>query len=98
MLKKELRIIIKSDLKFFAKKIKNLKFSRKKINRNRNLGDIEIDILKFKYQFRHLHISYCIFFNHKNIDQIESTTSPRYNNPNINKIKSTIIIWEDQLK
>ncbi len=51
----------KQELKALGLRIRALKFSRKLENRNgRSLLDIEQDLFKDRYDFRHRHIAYCL--------------------------------------
>jgi hypothetical protein len=51
----------KLQLKELSKQIRILKPTRKMKNRNgRELWDIELDLNKARYEFRHLHIAYCL--------------------------------------
>ncbi len=82
MNKKELKQVVKEDLKSKASYIRKLKGSRKMDKREgRQLWEIQTEIDACKYRFRVLHVAYCIFFNHRTLDQIECSTSPRYYRP-----------------
>lgn len=60
MTKKELFGKIKEEQKTRAKKIRELKNSRKQDKRNgRALWRIESEIMSKKWEFRHTHIAYC---------------------------------------
>lgn len=83
---------IKEKQKERATKITALKSSRKLSNRGkRDLSDIQLDIDKLKYEFRHTHIAYCEIRGRKR-EQIEK---PAENNlPNekyISEIKKDIL-------
>lgn len=77
---------IKEKLKVYAVEIRRLKSTRKLKNRGkRNLSDIQLDINKLKYEFRHLHIAYCELRGRKR-EQIEKPSI--YNTPNQRYIDS----------
>lgn len=83
----EMRQIVKSELKKTAKRLHELKGCRKLGKRQgRKLWDIVEEINSLKYEFRHKHIAYCMFFNYKHLGQIESTKSERYEKPSLNRI------------
>lgn len=77
---------IKGKLKNYAVEIRRLKNTRKLKNRGkRDLSDIQIDINRLKYEFRHLHIAYCELRGRKR-EQIENPSI--YNIPNQKYIDS----------
>ncbi len=60
MTRRKLFIVVKSQLRTWAKELKRLKGTRKQDKRDgRELFDIICDIAHIKYMFRHHHISYC---------------------------------------
>jgi len=60
MTKYELLQEVKGQLKEWAIEIRSLKATRKQDKRGgRSLDDIENDIRKLKFKFRHHHIAYC---------------------------------------
>ena len=77
MTRKQLLFKIKNQQKAWAKEISELKPTRKQDKRNgRSLWEIESDIWKAKYKFRHHHIAYCEMRG-RTREQIEC---PRENN------------------
>lgn len=98
MTRKEFRQVIKTELKSWAKEIHELKASRKEGKRgDRTLYQIEGMIFRLKYKFRYQHIAYCMFFNHRTMEQIESTESIRYEKPNMNPIEKMLEVWEGEI-
>lgn len=83
---------IKEKLRNYAVEIRRLKNTRKLKNRGkRDLSDIQIDINRLKYEFRHLHIAYCELRGRKR-ERIENPSI--YNIPNqkyIDSIKKEFI-------
>jgi hypothetical protein len=83
---------IRAKLKKYAIEIKYLKSKRKLSNRgNLSLSDIQSDLLKLKYEFRHNHIAYCELRG-RTRERIEIPSE--FNLPNedyIKKIKKVIL-------
>ncbi|MCK5607750.1 hypothetical protein KAR91_38060 [Candidatus Pacearchaeota archaeon] len=98
MAKKEFRQKIKSELKTWAKQIHDLKSSRKEGKRDgRSLDSICGDIMRLKHLFRYQHIAYCMFFNHRTMEQIENSKSLIYEKPWMKKIEEMIEVWEGKV-
>ena len=77
MTRKQLLQKIKTEQKARAKEIRELKSTRKQDKRNgRELYEIEWDIARLKFKFRHHHIAYCEMRG-RTREQIEC---PRENN------------------
>jgi len=86
---------VKPQLKSWAKEIRELKNSRKQDKRDgRALWDIEYDIAKLKYEFRHHHIAYCLM---RGRDRIEIEQPRDDHLPNENKIEVILKNWEVEI-
>lgn len=82
---------VKQSQKKLAKEIRILKNSRKQDVRNRPLWEVESDLHKAKYEYRHRHIAYCIVRG-RTRDEIEH---PSENNlPNERYIEKLIESYE----
>lgn len=98
MKKCEVRKTVKEELKAIGKEIRELKDSRKQGKRGgRPLYRIQTDIWTLKYDYRHKHIAYCMFFNHRTLEQVESTKSERYTKPYMLRVNSQIECWSKEV-
>lgn len=86
---KELKKKIKEEQKSLAQNIKEKKSKRKKVDNGYVDG---LEIAKIKY--RHIHISYCTFFNDTPYGMIEQTC---HEDPNKNRIDELKKNWENQI-
>ena len=85
----------KNKLKSIATTIRELKDSRKEDKRTRPLWEIEVKILKLKFEFRHNHIAYCELRGTP-YDKIESPSI--YNPPNGSLIEKIKIEWKKKIE
>lgn len=97
MTKYDLLEEVKEQLKTWAKEIRLLKISRKQDKReNRELYEIEGDIFKLKYKYRHCHIAYCEMRGTSR-EKIEKPAENNWPNENeIGKIKKEWISKIDE--
>lgn len=95
MTRKQLFTTIKEEQKIRAKKIRELKNSRKQDKRNgRQFWEIESDIWNLKWPYRHVHIAYCEMRG-RTREQIECPGE--YNKASQRKIDEIKESWTKQL-
>jgi len=96
MTRKQLLRKVKEEQKVIAREIKQLKASRKQGKRNgRQLWNIESDIWRRKFTYRHTHIAYCEFRG-RSRHEIEC---PREDNlPVQGKIDAIKNEWTEQIE
>ena len=97
MTRKQLRKIIKEELKQAAKEIRQLKFDRK--NREdgtkvRPLYQTEYKLSTEQHDYRHKHIAYCMFFFNTPYAEIEVYTEKPLYEHTIDSYKKR---WEEKI-
>lgn len=98
MTKKEVKQQVKTQIKVLAKSLTTLKASRKEGKRNgRALDSIVSDILRKKYEVRHLHVAYCLFFNGTDYNDIERKVACD-NHPSEYVINKHTAEWEQSIQ
>ena len=91
---RDLKNKIKEEQKTLAQQIRNGKVGRKPINRNDENYDDWDNLVWNQWNYRHIHIGYCEFFNRTPYEKIESFS---YESPDRNRIDRFKNEWEGQL-